>query len=92
MIVLNLLLIVLSNRPTLLSRRSQKVKTSPFHGGIPGSSPGGVTNLINNIGPYIGRYMLKAIGEEIFQGNYLLLILVIEILQFIVMFIALKKK
>ena len=36
--------------------------------------------------------MLKAIWEEIFQGNYLFLILVIEILQFIVMFIALKKK
>ena len=36
--------------------------------------------------------MLKAIWEEIFQGNYLLLILVIEILQFIVMFTALKKK
>ena len=32
--------------PVLLWPHGQVVKTSPFHGGNPGSSPGGVTNKI----------------------------------------------
>ena len=41
----------------------QAVKTSPFHGGIPGSNPGRVTNLFNKTIYYYGR--LAQLGEHL---------------------------